>query len=349
MRRTFLLAFLTLAPWPVAAQDWATREFCEVDTRPVMAADFAPLDLQALEAAAAAIPNGVGRFWRIESPEGAVSHLWGTYHTSAPAILDLPDSVRETIAEARVVALEADFTFPDRASYRANYDQPGRYRDASDPFESLDPLDLSFLSADTETAVYNRMIEYFGYEDTEYVLTYGGLAEALLADPCEDFFAGIIPIQDDYIHTLARIAGAEVIGLEPADAFLAYLADQPETAKAIITVYASYLDPPPNQAARTASFTLYLEGRLGLLSAWEAAHLAARDGPSGTEALAKTDAYLLDHRNAIFVERLEPEIGAGGVFIAVGAGHLPGANGLVTLLENEGFKVTRVPLRGEVE
>jgi hypothetical protein len=349
MRFCAFLAISALWPCLATAQDWATRTHCDVEPRPVAASDFAPADLAQLEAEAAKVPNGLGRFWRIEAPGGAISHLWGTYHVSAPAILDLPEIVGDRIAEAEIVAVEIDYTFPDRDAYLMQHDNPGRYREAGDAFAMDDGLDLTYLGGKVEGWVYDRLNGYGTTEDALYVLTYQGLAELLLGDPCEDYNSGVIPAQDDFIQTLGRIGRADILSLETPDEFFSDLAADEATAKAIVAVYASYLEPPSGSAARAAAFQLYLEGRLGLLASWDAAFVASVLGPYGAEALERTDAYLIEFRNRRFLDRLAEPLASGGVFIAVGAAHLPGANGLVNLLEDVGHKLTRVPLPGEVQ
>ena len=52
---------------------------------------------------------------------------------------------------------------------------------------------------------------------------------------------------------------------------------------------------------------------------------------------------LLRRRNHRMAERMRPLIDAGGAFIAIGALHLPGAEGVLALLEQAGYRVTRVP------
>ncbi len=349
MRAWGVLIALTLWPWAASAQDWATRAYCDAPPRSLSPADFLPHDLTALEAAASEVPNGLGRLWRIDAPGGEISHLWGTFHVSTPSILDMPAQVHDLIAEARMVALEIDFTYPDRDTYLAQYDLPGRWRDPGDPFAAEGPLDLSFLGPDAEGWVLNRLYDYGVGEDVLYAMTYAGLAELLLSDPCEDLNAGTIPVQDDFIHTLAHIAGVEVHGIEEPGEFLTDLAEDDETAKAIIAVYASYLEPPETTSARIAGFQLYLEGRLGFLAALDAAHLTHIYEEGGAEVLARTDAYLLDARNERFLQRLSGELAAGGVFLAVGAGHLPGENGLVAMMRDKGYRVTRIVLPGEAQ
>lgn len=65
--------------------------------------------------------------------------------------------------------------------------------------------------------------------------------------------------------------------------------------------------------------------------------LLAATGPS-EPALQE---LLLDSRNRRWVQKLSPILDRGGVFVAVGAGHMPGPSGLVSLLEQRGFSITR--------
>jgi uncharacterized protein len=51
---------------------------------------------------------------------------------------------------------------------------------------------------------------------------------------------------------------------------------------------------------------------------------------------------LLDQRNHRMVTRLHTLLQQGKLFIAIGALHLPGENGVLHLLEQQGYKVTPV-------
>jgi uncharacterized protein YbaP (TraB family) len=52
--------------------------------------------------------------------------------------------------------------------------------------------------------------------------------------------------------------------------------------------------------------------------------------------------YLLKDRNVKWVKLLPAVMNSGSQFIAVGAGHLPGKDGLIALLKNEGYNVEPV-------
>jgi uncharacterized protein len=56
----------------------------------------------------------------------------------------------------------------------------------------------------------------------------------------------------------------------------------------------------------------------------------------------KTQATMLDARNAKWLPKIEAYFARGGAFVAVGLGHLLGAQGLPALLEKAGYTVERV-------
>lgn len=352
MLRGVLSLILAAVPLAAQAQDWATKAVCSVDVAAVSQTAFAPATLAQLEEAGATLINGKGRFWRIETASGAVSHLWGTMHASDPLILDVPDALKKAIDAARVVAVEIDFTAKNRAELREVPFYEARFKEASDPFSA--PVlgnSIAGLSEEHTGWLRDRAVELGWTEDVELILSPAGMAEMLLADPCEDFTTGVLPMQDDYIQLLGRLAGAQILGLEGRFDFLDDLSDpvRADTVEAIIQVYAAYLRPVTSNAERATSFALYRQGRIDVLSAWDEAFLQDVLGEGGARALALTDAYLLDERNARFIVRLRDELEAGGVVMAVGFSHLPGQNGLVEMLRAQGHTVTRVLVPGEIE
>ena len=348
MRATAGLFFAFLIAAPAFGQDWATREVCTVEEPRIHEDVFAPESFADLKRSAELIPNSLGKFWQITAPTGAISYLWGTFHSSDPLILDLPEKVTSIIGSSRVVAVEIDFTHPDRQSYRDAPLMEGRFSEASDPF-SFSPGDgtVAGLSPEISNWVRDRAIELGWTEDFDLIMSLPGIAEMLLSDPCEDFTQGILPIQDDYIQLVGRLGDARILSLETPDEMIADLGADEETALAMIATYAAYLQPTDSNAERATSFALYLQGRLGVMSAWDRAYQQSIYGTSGQEVLERTDSYLLDVRNRRFIERLSPELSEGEAFIAVGSAHIPGEEGLVELLRASGYTVTRIQLPGE--
>ncbi|MCB6176959.1 TraB/GumN family protein [Rhodobacter sp. Har01] len=341
------LTGLALCGGPAGAQDWFTPETCRVERAEVRAQAYPP-DLEArLAAEAAKVPNGVGRLWKITSAEGAVSHLWGTYHTPHPALLDLPAAFRAVLAEARVVALEFDPTPDSRDDAREAYAVDWMWQPDWAP-----PQDRSEIPPEVLDWIGRRMSD-IGW-DAGYLpqMSDAGLLSLLLTDPCGDYLAGVLPGQDYLIAQQAALAGIEVTGLQEPEDLGRQLNDplRAAQARAAVILYAAYLGPEgalPD--ARATAFALYLQGRLAELDLWAADWLAAVLGPAeAARVLRVTEDYILVERNGFFVLAARPLLDSGGAVLAVGAAHLPGELGMVEMLRDAGYRVERVLLPGEV-
>ena len=54
------------------------------------------------------------------------------------------------------------------------------------------------------------------------------------------------------------------------------------------------------------------------------------------------DRRFITERNHLMVERMRPRLAEGGAFIAIGVLHLPGEEGILALLKNQGYEVSAV-------
>lgn len=308
---------------------------------------FTPTSFAKIEADEFDYENSRGLFWEITAPNGAVSHLWGTMHSNHPLILDLPDAVEAQITAARVILPEFDFIVKSRRALELRNAYHLRLREGRRNF--IFDTDSTGLSPDVIDWIASRLHGLGWGRSAANALTLGGLAEVILSDPCDDFAAGVFPIQDGRIQMLGLIAGATVKGLEHPNDLVRHL-DQPENedlALAMLAVYGSYLAPRKDARGRASIFAMYLQGRCGLMRATDAAYLKEVLKPDGAKKLALVDDYLLVERNHIFLKAARPELDEGSAFIAVGCAHLSGAQGMVSLLRNAGYTVTRIPLPGE--
>lgn len=329
---------------PAAAQSWFTREACTVLKPAIDPRVIDATELAAIRAEAAAIPNGVGRFWRITSPAGSVSHLWGTLHSSHRLALALPEELTSALAAARVVALEMDTVKKSRAQVEA-WSKGGDFywsKPKALQFRSIDRRVLNWINA--------RLVSRGYGDDSMAWMKPWALAENVLGDPCNDFTEGVIPIQDGRIQTLGTIAGARIVGLEAADSFKRRLKGPggDELALAIIESYGALLGPSNIRAARRTVFAMYLQGRIAEMIVWDRRATAAFLGTErGRKSWAKMHGYLVDERNRGFVARARRLLDQGGAVIAVGSFHLPGEAGLVAKLRAAGYRVGRIRVKGE--
>ena len=82
---------------------------------------------------------------------------------------------------------------------------------------------------------------------------------------------------------------------------------------------------------------LYLQGETGMIK--PALRKLFPDDLSDADQALFEQVFVAE-RHHVMVERAMPMLRKGNVFIAVGALHLPGAEGLVELLRAKGYRVT---------
>lgn len=128
--------------------------------------------------------------------------------------------------------------------------------------------------------------------------------------------------------------GLKVVGLETLEEQLSFLQDMPEEQQLVLLDQA--LDDLDELETYFESMIAdYVRSDLGGLRQKSEGQLA--ELPDAVEAYFWEKG--IDARNLRMRDRLVQELDQGTVFAAVGALHLPGETGLVTLLRNEGFQV----------
>lgn len=283
------------------------------------------LCLLLLAPAAWAEAPGKGRLWRIERPGLAPSWLFGTMHSSAPDALNLPGSVLRALAGSQVVVGELDMAKVNYGAIMASALLPAG--------ESL----ADHLSPEL-------------YERTLAAVAPLGLAPAV-ADRLEIWFLGLMlsndpaeierqrqgkAVLDDWLQQEGRRQGKTIVGLETLQEQLAIFAGWPEPLQ--VAMLRAALDFPGLIAGSNAALTaLWLDGDLP--SMWRLFRVSLLG--SGPEFRRRMTEDLVLSRNHQMAERLAPILTLGGVFVAVGALHLAGEEGLVALLQDQGWSVTR--------
>lgn len=339
-----LLSFVT--PLTASAQDWATREVCTFDTAEIHEAAFVGRSEAELREAAAAIPNGLGRFWKVTSPEGTISHLWGSMHSTHPLILDLPEPVTNAISSARIV-------MPERSWFnltRQEITQDFSFENYTRPDVGLFNIYHTNLDRNVISRMRTRMAA-LGYEpDSVNYFDYHTLIFTGLSDPCQDFYSAVLPVQDAHIEMRGVLAGAQIRGLETRNAVRHHLNNplNEPTALAILETYGAAVQPQDSPIIAQTLAALYLAGEGGMFPLWEEDFLANTYGSEhASRILTLTNDYLVEARNYTFIETLIPELQDGNVFAYAGFLHLPGDTGMIELLRREGFTVERITLPGE--
>ncbi len=334
----FVASLVLLAPEAARAGEPARCEgrdlFAELKARDPDAATEA-------EKAFAATPNRHGRFWRVEKEGVAPSHLFGTIHTTDPRALALPAPVEAAFGKASTYVMEAVDVRSTFSATLAMAQHPSLfvYTDGTSAFDELSDEDGRAVKA----ALERRGVD----PATATKLKPWLIAGMLAAPPCElKRKAAGLEFLDNALADRAEEAGKAVEGLETMVEQMRALADMPMDSH--IEGLASAAELDAYAADMTETLTIrYLNGELGLIMPALTAigedlqgELSAEDRAS----VADFEEKVVTNRNRNMAEAAEPFLLKGEAFIAVGALHLPGQEGVVALLQKAGWTVTAVPL-----
>lgn len=273
-----------------------------------------------------------GVLFRIRSPQpGAVdSLLFGTIHIGTPAELGLDSQRIKDAVEARQTLInEVNGDTP----WQARYD---RYRFLA-PDQSLAQLigGAEFIELGT------LLPEHTGTQLNRFK---PWVAMTLLEEGQDTPVAGAGSAGqqtiDSVVEGFARRRGLQLVHLETLEDQLAAL-DCTSPADYALVLQQRLADPAKLRAETERSLAFY---RAGDLPGW----LADIDAMRGLDAKArKAEGHartcLIEQRNARWIEELEPLLLRGGCFVAVGAIHLTGNNGLLAGLAARGFSVSAQP------
>ncbi|MEO3427319.1 TraB/GumN family protein [Pelagibius sp. CAU 1746] len=276
------------------------------------------------------IPHGQGRLWKVEREGLAPSYVFGTMHVDDKRVMDLPPAVETAFAAADTAAFELiDDTV---VAVETLYDE--RMELTGD--ETLEELIGSRSFGILRWHMKQRMLvpknnikpwvfwEYMGGEAFGFV-DYGRLEPS-----------GHGMVLDDWLEDRAAKSGKKVVGLETIEEQIDIYDKIPLDQQADLLKLA--LDRYSDHAPWVPKVELYLNGDLAMFEALWREYLSWLP-PDTAETI---DLRLIDDRNRIMVERMAPLMAEASTFVAVGAAHLAGEEGVLFLLEQEGYRVTRL-------
>jgi len=282
------------------------------------------------------VVNGEGLLWEVGNGSTPPSYLFGTYHDTEAGYPDLPEPASVRFRAARVLIVELTDIEQQRMAERMARD-PGfaMTRSGNRLFRHLNHADRQLA----EAALGARGVTMQTARKLQPWMLF-----SILSVPVCQFEArsdGASVLDQRLIHE-ARARGMPVAGLEtfeealgafskiPKDAFTAILRDLLRSTER-------------EEDIRATMLGLYQHEQVAAIQQFAA--LSEPDPERAIEAFRLmrifTDAILVP-RNHAWLDSLIPELRQGGAFVAFGALHLPGEEGLVELLRARGFTVRRV-------
>lgn len=291
-----------------------------------------------LKAEAQAAPYGTGLTWKIEKQGVAPSYLYGTIHLSDPRLMTLKPATRNAFDQSQTVALEiTEILDPAKMASKAfSLMRFTSYSDGSSLNDKLDDDQVAAISAAASDklglpwSVASRMKPW-------------ALMGSLALPACEvaNRRAGK-PFVDMKLGLNARKGGKTVVGLETLESQMAAMASLPESFAIKGLIQSATLGTLMDDLFETM-IQLYLKEETAMI--WSLMRRIGEQGFVDAKNNADYAAFqriIVDARNRSMVEEAIHLIDRGGVFIAVGALHLPGDKGMVNILVQKGYKLTRV-------
>lgn len=261
-----------------------------------------------------------GLLWEVSKPGKPSSYLFGTIHSEAPEVVKFARPVKEAFDASRSVILEMLMDM-DAMMYSstAMLMTDGR---------SLSDLTGRRLFTQAAAAIKSRGIPEVVLERMK-----PWAVAVTLSMPAPETGQ----VMDVILYQEALQDGKQVYGLETVreqlDVFeLMSEEDQVELLKDALASF------PEIDAMHAELLAAYRQRDLAGLMAINEASMQA-----GNQRLAEDfQKRLISDRNFRMYERMQQYLQQGKAFVAVGALHLPGQDGLLQLLEQGGYTIRRV-------
>ena len=270
-------------------------------------------------------PFDKGRLWKVTVENVAPSYIFGTMHSKDPRILHLPGAVMQAFMGSNTAIFETSLKEDELADSRKLMllpaDQSLRAKIGAERFDELAALAASYGVSDT---ILDRFKIW--------------AAAAIISQPPPSRQQGVHPLTllDKELEKSAYQSGKKVVALESNREQLDIFNAMPEA------VQLEYLDQSmlENEKLDEELETItsyYLSGNTG----WIACDLeeALIHASPALNKIMTTE--LIEERNRRMVERMLPELEKGNAFVGIGALHLPGTSGVLSLLKERGYSIER--------
>jgi len=257
-----------------------------------------------------------GVLWKISTANGKHSYLFGTIHVEDPRVTRLNTKVTRAIQASRSMSLEL---IPDP--------------------ELQQKAMLSMLYTDGQTL--KKVVGASLYQRSINAMSDRGMPEQVvsLMKPWAVMTMLSLPkpktgeFLDKKLYKLARQQGLKTYALESFEEQISVfdrLSNREQTKMLKETLNQLKSIPAQFEKLKKA----WLKSDLALL---ESLSMSQLDSSSGNSQFKEN---ILDDRNKTMLERMQPRLKEGRAFIAVGALHLTGKQGLLNLLAQQGYTVT---------
>jgi len=284
----------------------------------------APQDTLALGAAGKTsetqpLEFGQGLLWKVAGEGARPSFLFGTIHAADPEVKQLPAVVQKAFDGSEIFVMEV---VPDAA--------------LSDKMrQAMVFSNGRSLKQTVDSRVYEAAVKALAkYNITEQVanrLKPWAIASTLSVPEGKTG----TPL-DQWLYQKARQQKKSIFGLETAAEQIAVLDkmasnDQVELLEGALNTF------DHRYQIYDTLLRYYLDRDVAAIF-----QLNEKYAKGDKRLAATVEKRIILDRNGRMVERILPQLKQGSAFIAIGAGHLPGKAGVLSLLQQKGYRVSRI-------
>lgn len=292
-----------------------------------------PATVANLRQAVAETPNHSGLFWKVEKDGIAPSYLFGTIHLSDPRVTKLSADAQKAYDQAETVIVEAIDILDPKTALKIRVEHP-------DLMQFTDGTTLTSLLPQDQLEQVRTQLEKRGIVLAAVNKMKPWMLSGLLSLPrCEllrkqmgaDFL-------DQRLARQAQTDGKNLKGLETSVEQLNAMNRLP-LAFHIRNLLASLSIADQMEDVMETTISLYRKGEIGMIV--PAMRVITPDELADDDYEQFQKVMVID-RNHTMADRSAPLFERGNAFMAIGALHLPGEEGVIELLKRKGFRVSRV-------
>lgn len=265
------------------------------------------------------VENGNSMLWKIEGNDCQSSYIFGTMHMIEEEYFNMSESLIEKIKQSETIIMEVGGMPDPLATMELMMLDTGTvhsYFTKEQMAILLEFMDKK-LDTDPETfhAVYGKMKPFF-------------ILQAISAA----FFSEDAVSYDLNIMGLAKQNNIPLVGLETIEEQLGFFDAIPPTEMADL-IMQSVENFEEEKKETQKLMKIYAEQNVAKMIP-----MMKKQSPE----FMKYEDIFLTNRNKNWIPKLKEEFANKHCFVAVGAAHLFGDNGILKLLENEGYTVTAI-------
>lgn len=261
-------------------------------------------------------------FWSLSKQGATAGYLMGTIHSEDPRVLDFSEEFLQKLEACDVFAMEMvpDLPTLTRLTDYMQY-QDGRTLEGE-------------IGVERYEKVRATLSKYQVPADWVAGMKVWATVMTLSVPPPETGF-----FMDFSLSLRAAGAGLKVVGLETLEEQLSFLENMPSDQQ--LTLLDQALEQYDQvQEVHDEMVRNYLLGDLQALQAAAGEQLGELDQQTRDYFIGQG----IDARNHRMLETLLPQLQKARVFVAVGALHLPGQEGLIQLLRGAGYELKPLAL-----